>query len=127
MNAALSTPAAPADPGPPTRVIRARTGLIGVNLSELWRYRELFLFLTWRDILVRYKQTILGVTWALLQPFLTVVIFTVVFGRLVKFSPYGANYPVMSLAALLPWQFFTTALSECSGSLVGSSNMISKV
>jgi len=110
-----------------TRVIRARKGWIGVNVAELWRYRELFLFLAWRDILVRYKQTFLGVTWALLQPFLTMVVFTVVFGRLARFSSNGAPYAVMTLAALLPWQFFTNALTDSSNSLVASANLISKV
>ncbi len=131
MPAELNTLPPPSDTGSDasgqTRLIRARTGLIGVNLAELWRYRELFLFLAWRDILVRYKQTALGVTWALLQPFLTMVIFTIVFGRMAKFSSNGAPYAVMTLAALLPWQFFINALSESSNSLVASANMISKV
>ena len=110
-----------------TRLIRPRAGLIGINLAELWRYRELFLFLAWRDILIRYKQTALGVTWALLQPFLTMVIFTVVFSRLGRFSSNGSPYAAMTLAAYLPWQFFTSALSESSNSLVAAANMVSKV
>ena len=110
-----------------TRVIRPRSGLIGINVAELWRYRELFLFLSWRDILVRYKQTALGVTWALLQPFLTMVVFTIIFGRLAKFSSNGAPFAVMTLAALLPWQLFTNALTESSNSVVASANMISKI
>lgn len=121
------TAASAGEPGARRRIIRPRSGLIGVNLEELWRYRELFLFLAWRDILVRYKQTALGVTWALLQPFLTMVIFTVVFGRFARFSSDGAPYAVMTLAALLPWQFFTSALTESSNSLVAAANMISKV
>ena len=127
----LTSPAAPpaesAAGSEPMRLLRPRTGLIGLNLAELWRYRELFLFLTWRDILVRYKQTALGISWALLQPFLTMVVFTVVFGRLARFPSNGSPYAVMTLAALLPWQFFANALSESSNSLVASSNMISKV
>jgi len=110
-----------------TRVIRRRVGLIGINMAELWRYRELFLFLAWRDILVRYKQTALGVSWALLQPFLTMVVFTIVFGRLARFPSHGSPYAVMTLAALLPWQFFANALTESSASLVASAGMISKV
>lgn len=110
-----------------TRIIRARKGLIGINAGELWRYRELFLFLTWRDILVRYKQTFLGVAWAFLQPFLTMVVFTVIFGQFARFPSHGKPYAVMTLAALLPWQFFANALTESSNSLVASANMISKV
>ena len=109
------------------RVIRAHTGLVGLNLSEIWHYRELFLFLAWRDILIRYKQTLLGVAWALLQPFLTMVIFSAVIGRMAKFSSNGAPYPVMTFAALLPWQFFASALSDSSNSLVAAANMVSKV
>ena len=105
------------------RVIRPRKGIVGVNFRELWRYRELFLFLAWRDILVRYKQTALGIAWAILQPLLTTVIFTVVFGKLAKLP----TNPVLVFAALLPWQYFSSAMAEGSNSLVASSNMISKV
>jgi lipopolysaccharide transport system permease protein len=94
---------------------------------DLWRYRELFYFLAWRDILVRYKQTVLGVAWALLQPFLTMVVFTVVFGRVAKLPSHGAPYPILVFAALLPWQFFSRALSESSMSLITNTNLISKV
>lgn len=94
---------------------------------DLWRYRELFYFLAWRDILVRYKQTAIGVVWALLRPLLTMVIFTVVFGRIAKMPSNGVPYPILVFAAMLPWQFFSTALSEASGSLVGNANLISKV
>lgn len=109
------------------RVLRHRRGLAAVNFAELWRYRELFLFLSWRDILIRYKQTYLGVAWAILQPLLTTAVFLVVFKYLGNFSSKDASYPVMIFAALLPWQFFSNALSESSGSLVASSNMISKI
>ena len=109
------------------RVIRPRRGFAAINLPELWRYRELFLFLAWRDILIRYKQTYLGVAWAVLQPFLTTVIFVLVFEKLGHFDSKGAPYAVMTFAALLPWQFFANALSESSNSLVASSNMISKI
>jgi lipopolysaccharide transport system permease protein len=95
--------------------------------QDLWRFRELFYFLAWRDILVRYKQTVLGVAWALLQPFLTMLVFTVVFGRIAKLPSAGAPYPVFVLAALLPWQFFARSLSESGSSLITNTNLISKV
>jgi lipopolysaccharide transport system permease protein len=95
---------------------------------DLWRYRELFYFLTWRDILVRYKQTLIGVAWALIRPFLTTVILTFVFSRVANLrAPGGTPYALLVFAAMLPWQFFSTALSESSDSLVGNSNLISKV
>lgn len=94
---------------------------------DLWRYRELLYFLAWRDILVRYKQTVIGVAWALIRPFLTMVVFTVIFGKLAKLPSDGAPYPIMVFAAMLPWQFFANALSEASGSLIGNANLISKV
>ncbi len=94
---------------------------------DLWRYRELFYFLAWRDILVRYKQTVIGVAWALIRPFLTMVVFTVVFGKLAKLPSEGVPYPILVFAAMLPWQFFSNALSEASNSLVGNANLISKV
>lgn len=94
---------------------------------DLWRYRELFYFLAWRDILVRYKQTAIGIVWALLRPFLTMVVFVIVFGRIAKMPSNGIPYPILVIAALLPWQFFSTALSEASNSLVGNANLISKV
>jgi lipopolysaccharide transport system permease protein len=95
--------------------------------KDLWRYRELFYFLAWRDILVRYKQTAIGIAWALIRPFLTMVVFTVVFGNLAKLPSEGAPYPILVFAAMLPWQFFANALSECSNSLITNSNLISKV
>lgn len=95
--------------------------------QDLWRYRELFYFLAWRDILVRYKQTAIGIAWALIRPFLTMVVFTVVFGKLAKLPSDGAPYPILVFAAMLPWQFFASALSECSNSLVSNANLISKV
>jgi lipopolysaccharide transport system permease protein len=115
------------EPLPFERVIRPQRGLIGVNFAELWRYRELFGFLAWRDVLIRYKQTYLGVAWAVLQPFLTTVVFVLVFEQLGKFDSKGASYAVMTFAAMLPWQFFANALSESSNSIVASSNMISKI
>ena len=95
---------------------------------DLWRYRELFYVLAWRDISVRYKQTIIGLAWALVRPLLTMVVFTVVFGKLAKLPTEGAApYALMVFAGLLPWQFFSTALSESSNSLIGNANLISKV
>lgn len=95
---------------------------------DLWRFRELFYFLAWRDILVRYKQTAIGVAWALLRPFITTVVFTIVFSVLARLpSNPGVPYPIMVFAAMLPWQFFSSALTECSGSLIGNANLISKI
>ena len=95
--------------------------------KDLWRYRELFYFLAWRDILVRYKQTEIGMAWALIRPFLTMVVFTVVFGQLAKLPSEGVPYPILVFSAMLPWQFFSNALSECSNSLISNANLISKV
>jgi lipopolysaccharide transport system permease protein len=94
---------------------------------DLWRYRELFYMLAWRDVAVRYKQTAIGLAWALIRPFLTMVVFTVVFGSLAKLPSGGAPYPILVFSAMLPWQFFANALSECSNSLISNSNLISKV
>ena len=95
--------------------------------KDLWRYRELFYFLAWRDILVRYKQTAIGMAWALIRPFLTMVVFSVVFGQLAKLPSQGVPYPILVFTAMLPWQFFANSLSECSSSLINNSNLISKV
>lgn len=95
--------------------------------KDLWHYRELFLFLTWRDILVRYKQTAIGIAWALIRPCLTMIVFTIVFGNLAKLPSNGAPYPILVFAAMLPWQFFANALSECSNSLIANTNLISKI
>ncbi|GAB4322818.1 MAG: ABC transporter permease [Leptolyngbyaceae cyanobacterium] len=96
--------------------------------KDIWKYRELFYFLAWRDILVRYKQTAIGLAWALIRPFLTMVVFTVVFGQLAKLPSQGnAPYAIMVFAALLPWQFFSSALGECGNSLLRNSNLISRV
>jgi lipopolysaccharide transport system permease protein len=95
---------------------------------DLWRYRELFLILAWRDVAVRYKQTIMGIAWAILRPFLTMVVFTVVFGRLAKLPSEGhAPYALMVFTAMLPWNLFSSSLSEASNSLIGNANLISKV
>jgi len=95
---------------------------------DLWRYRELFYFLAWRDILVRYKQTVIGIAWAVIRPFLTTVVFTIVFSRIAKLPAPGAvPYPLLVMAAMLPWQFFSTSLTESSNSLIGNANLISKI
>jgi homopolymeric O-antigen transport system permease protein len=95
--------------------------------KDLWRYRELFFFLAWRDILVRYKQTVIGLAWALLRPFLTMLVFTLVFSKLAKLPSGGAPYPILVFAALLPWQFFSSAFSSAGDSLISNAGMISKV
>lgn len=95
--------------------------------ADLWRYRELFYFLAWRDLLVRYKQTAIGVAWAVLRPFLTMVIFTLVFGKLAKLPAGDIPYPILVFSALLPWQLFATGFSESGNSLVGNAGLISKV
>ena len=95
--------------------------------KDLWNYRELFYFLAWRDVLVRYKQTVIGIIWAVLRPFLTMLVFTIIFGKLAKLPSGGAPYPIMVFAAMLPWQFFATSFSEAGNSLIANTNMISKV
>jgi lipopolysaccharide transport system permease protein len=95
---------------------------------DVWRYRQLFYFLAWRDLLVRYKQTVIGVAWAVLRPLLTMVVFTVVFGKLAKLPSEGnAPYAILVYAALLPWQFFSTSLTESSNSLILNANLVSKI
>jgi lipopolysaccharide transport system permease protein len=95
--------------------------------KDLWDYRELFYFLAWRDIAVRYKQTVIGVAWSVIRPVLTMAVFVVVFGKLAKLPSDGVPYPILVFAAMLPWQFFANALAESGNSLVGNSNLISKV
>ena len=102
-------------------------GWIPLNLRDLWEYRELLYFLAWRDIKVRYKQTVLGASWAILQPFFTMVVFSLFFGRLAGIPSEELPYPIFSYAALVPWQFFANGLTSSSGSLVSSSNLIQKV
>jgi len=109
------------------QVIRSANRWMPLNLPELWAYRELLLFLTWRDILVRYKQTLLGVTWAILQPFTQMVVFSIFFGRLANLDSEGVPYPIFNYAALLPWTYFSTSLSKTANSVVGSSNLIKKI
>ena len=94
---------------------------------DLWRYRELFYFLAWRDLLVRYRQTAVGLTWALLRPLLTMIILTVIFGRVAKLTVPGVPQPILVLAAMLPWQFFSNSLGDSSNSVVANANLISKI
>ena len=111
----------------PVTVIRPSRGWAGLDLREMWRYRELTFFLIWRDIKVRYKQTLLGAGWAILKPFLSMVIFSVVFGQLAGLSSDGFPYPVFSFAALLPWTLFSDGVSKAGTSLVSGSHLITKV
>ncbi len=94
---------------------------------DLWQFRELFWFLAWRDVLVRYKQTVIGIAWSVIRPLLTMIVFTIIFGRLAGFPSEGAPYPILVFAAMLPWQLFAYALTESSNSLVANSSMLSKV
>ncbi|MFN3647991.1 MAG: ABC transporter permease [Armatimonadota bacterium] len=102
-------------------------GWVDLKLRELWQYRELLFFLTWRDVKVRYKQTALGAAWAILQPFMTMVVFSLFFGKLAKMPSDGVPYPIFSYVGLVPWTFFAAGLTNTSNSLVGSSNLIKKV
>ena len=107
--------------------IKPSHGWVSLNLRELWEYRELLYFLIWRDVKVRYKQTILGAAWAIIQPFFTMVVFSLFFGRLAKIPSDGVPYPIFSFAALVPWTFFANALIQSSNSLVGNRHLITKV
>jgi lipopolysaccharide transport system permease protein len=102
-------------------------GSVSRYWRDLWAYRELFYFLAWRDILVRYKQTVIGVLWSVLRPLLTMIVFAVIFGKLAKLPSNGVPYPLLVFAGMLPWQFFANSLSESGMSLVGNANLISKV
>ena len=112
-----------------TRMLRIEPsrGWPSLRLSELWEYRELLYFLTWRDIKVRYKQTVLGAAWAIIQPIFTMLVFSLFFGKLAKMPSDGIPYPLFAYAALVPWTFFAGALSQSSNSLVQSANLITKV
>src|SRR5437764_8414971 len=112
-----------------TDVIVIEPGLRERNYwRDVWRYRELFYVLAWRDVAVRYKQTVIGAAWALIRPFLTMVVFSVIFGRIANLPSDGnAPYPLMVFAGMLPWAFFSTSLSDASNSLIGNANLISKV
>jgi lipopolysaccharide transport system permease protein len=111
----------------PVTFIRPSRGWVSLRLGDLWAYRDLLYFLTWRDIKVRYKQTILGAAWAIIQPFFTMVVFSLFFGRLAKMPSDEVPYPVFAYAALVPWTFFSNALSNSTSSLVASANLLRKV
>ena len=111
---------------PPMVRRQARPGWVAVNLTELWQYRELLIFQALRDIKVRYKQTVFGVLWAILQPVMTMVVFSIFFGKLARLPSDGIPYPVFTLCALLPWQLFAYALTYSSNSLVAEAEMISE-
>jgi lipopolysaccharide transport system permease protein len=107
--------------------LQPSSGWVSLDLHELWRYRELIYFFVWRDIKVRYKQTILGLSWAIIQPFFTMVIFSLFFGRLAKVPSDGLPYPIFSYAALVPWTFFANAVTQAANSLVVNANMVKKI
>ena len=107
--------------------IQPSSGWVGLELQELWEYRELVWFLIWRDVKVRYKQTSLGIAWAIVQPVMTMVVFTFVFGRLAQLPSDGIPYPVFTFTALLPWQLFSAALTSSANSVVSNSSLVSKV
>jgi lipopolysaccharide transport system permease protein len=107
--------------------IEPSKGFVSLRLAELWEYRELLYFLIWRDIKVRYKQTALGVLWAIIQPLMTMVVFSIFFGKLGKMSSDGIPYPIFSFAALVPWTLFSNGLTHATNSLVGSSGLLKKV
>jgi lipopolysaccharide transport system permease protein len=111
----------------PVLRIKPSKGWVSLKLGELWQYRELLYFLIWRDIKVRYKQTALGAAWAIIQPVMTMVVFSLFFGKLGKIPSDGIPYPIFSYAALVPWTFFANGLTQSSNSLVGSANLITKV
>jgi lipopolysaccharide transport system permease protein len=111
----------------PVTLIEPSQGWVSLGLRELWEYRELLYFLVWRDIKVRYKQTVLGAGWAIIQPFFTMVVFSVFFGRLAQIPSDGVPYPIFSYAALVPWTFFANGLTHAANSMVEGSNLIKKV
>jgi len=115
------------EPIPPLVVLKPRIGWGGLGFDQLWKYRELLYFLAWRDVKVRYKQTLLGISWAIIQPFMTMIVFSVVFGRLARIPSDGIPYPVFAFAALVPWSFFSSAMGSSANSLVSSSSLLSKV
>jgi lipopolysaccharide transport system permease protein len=122
----LPTLGAPQLPDEPLFVVEAHKG-VHVNLKELWVCRELLYFLVWRDVKIRYKQTLLGATWAIIQPLLTMLIFALIFGKVARIDSNGIPYPVFAYAALLPWTFFANAITTSGNSLVGSAHLITKV
>jgi len=125
-SASKCTPAPP-DAGEPSVVIEPSERLFELGLKELWQYRELLYFLAWRDVKVRYKQTAIGIAWVVVQPLLTIAMFTVVFDRFARMPSEGAPYPVFAFTALLPWNYFAQATARSAGSLVGDAHLIQKI
>jgi homopolymeric O-antigen transport system permease protein len=123
----LPSSSPPALPDEPLFVVEARKSGIKFHLKDWWTYRELLYFLIWRDVKIRYKQTLLGATWAIIQPLLTMLIFTFIFGTVAKIDSNGIPYPVFAYAALLPWTFFANAITSSGNSVVGSAHVITKV
>ncbi|MBN2304982.1 MAG: ABC transporter permease [Anaerolineae bacterium] len=131
MSAMSEVTSQDSDQSASTKLVHTRLepsrGWVSLQLQEVWAYRELLYFLTWRDVKVRYKQTILGAAWAIIQPFFTMVVFSIFFGRLAQIPSDGIPYPIFSYAALVPWTFFANGLTQSSNSLVMSSNLIKKI
>ncbi len=111
----------------PERVIRPKSGFISINFAEIWRYRELFWFLALRNILIKYKQAVIGFAWAVIQPVFIMIVFTIIFGKVAKMPSNGIPYPILIFVAVLPWNFFANTLTETSGSLVMNQAMITKI
>lgn len=122
----LKSPTPPL-PDEPLFVVEARKTTAGIDVKELWAHRELLYFLIWRDVKIRYKQTLLGAAWAIIQPLLTMLVFTFIFGKVAKIDSNGIPYPVFAYAALLPWTFFANAITTSGNSIVGSANLITKI
>lgn len=112
---------------PDTIILRPSRGWSALNLADLWRYRELIFFLTWRDIKVRYKQTVLGVAWAVIRPVITMVIYSLIFGNLAQLDSEGVPYSIFTYVALLPWQLFSKAMNDAGRSMVSNRNMVTKI
>lgn len=108
-------------------IIKPSNGFIPIDFKELFRYRELFFFIAWRDIVIRYKQTAIGIAWAAIQPLMTMIVFSVIFGKLAKLPNEGIPYPILTFVGILPWQLFSTSLNNASLSVVSNSGMISKI
>ncbi|MCI0423252.1 MAG: ABC transporter permease, partial [Acidobacteria bacterium] len=127
MSAATSASSSKSAVSTPVLRIQPSQGFVSFGLREIWSYRELLYFLIWRDIKVRYKQTLLGAAWAIIQPFATMLVFSLFFGKLAKMPSDGIPYPIFVYAALVPWSFFAQGLTQSSNSLVTSANLIKKV
>src|SRR6202163_172967 len=123
----IPVPAAGQQVDVPVVRITARRGWLALNLPELWAYRELLYFFVWRDIKVRYKQTVIGAAWAVLQPVLTMIVFSLFFGRLAKIPSHGLPYPIFYYTALLPWTYFASALQSASSIIVDNQRVITKI